>query len=137
MAEDQNGRIAGTTMPDVDKVREQGAANFRATLIVELATISLLIEAGMTTTEAAIQRIEQIQDALSETFWSTRCLRELRAESIYCAIRILSTLLYSGSKFDAMVSASDHSHRFGRFRIMSGSRAISELPGAAAAPHVC
>ena len=70
MAEDQYGRIAGMIMPEVDKVREQGAANFRATLIVELATISLLIEAGMTTTEAAIQRIEQIQDALSETFRS-------------------------------------------------------------------
>ena len=25
MAEDQNGRIAGTITPDVDKVREQGA----------------------------------------------------------------------------------------------------------------
>jgi hypothetical protein len=70
MAEDQNGRIAGTITPDVDKVREQGAANFWATLIVELATISLLIEAGMTSTEAAIQRIEQIQNALSETFRS-------------------------------------------------------------------
>ena len=68
MAEDQNGRIAGTITPDVDKVQEQGAANFRATLIVELATISLLIEAGMTSTEAAIQRIEQ--NALSETFRS-------------------------------------------------------------------
>ena len=70
MAEDQNGRIAGTITPDVDKVQEQGAANFRPTLIVELATISLLIEAGMTSTEAAIQRIEQIQNALSETFRS-------------------------------------------------------------------
>jgi hypothetical protein len=50
MAEDQNSRIADTIMPSADKVREQGAANFRATLIVELATISLLIEAGMTTT---------------------------------------------------------------------------------------
>ena len=59
-----------TIMPDVDKVREQGAANFRATAIVELAIISLLIDAGMTTTEAAIQRIEQIQNALSETFRS-------------------------------------------------------------------
>ena len=55
-----------TIMPDVDKVREQGAANFRATAIVELAIISLLIDAGMTTTEAAIQRIEQIQNALFE-----------------------------------------------------------------------
>jgi hypothetical protein len=70
MAEDQNSRIAGTIMPDVDKVREQSAANFRATVIVELATISLLIDAGMTTTKAAIQRIEQIQNALSETFRS-------------------------------------------------------------------
>jgi len=70
MADDQSGRISDATMPDVDKVREQGAANFRATLIVELATISLLIDAGITTTEAAIQRIEQIQTALSETFRS-------------------------------------------------------------------
>ena len=59
MAEDQNGRIAGTAMPDVDKVREQGAANFRATLIVELATISLLIEAGMTTTVRVILGLDQ------------------------------------------------------------------------------
>jgi hypothetical protein len=70
MAENQNGRIAGMIMPEVDKVREQGAANFRATLIIELATISLLIDAGITTTEAAVQRIEQIQTALSETFRS-------------------------------------------------------------------
>jgi hypothetical protein len=136
MAEDQNGRIAGTTMPDVDKVREQGAANFRATLIVELATISLLIEAGMTTTEAAIQRIEQIQDALSETFRSNEVSQRV-ARVIHLLRDQDNTLLYNGSKFDAMVSASDHSHRFGRFRIMSGSRAISELPGAAAASHVC
>ncbi len=70
MAEDQNGRIAGVIMPEVDKVREQGGANFRATVVIELATISLLIDAGITTTEAAIQRIEQIQTALSETFRS-------------------------------------------------------------------
>jgi hypothetical protein len=39
MAEDQNGRIAGIIMPEVDKVREQGAANFRTTLIIELAKL--------------------------------------------------------------------------------------------------
>ena len=38
MAEDQYTRIAGMIMPEVDKVREQGAANVRATLIIELAT---------------------------------------------------------------------------------------------------
>jgi hypothetical protein len=69
MAEDQNGRIAGMIMPEVDKVRER-AANFRTTLIIELAPISLLIDAGITTAEAAVQRIEQIQTALSETFRS-------------------------------------------------------------------
>ena len=119
MAEDQNGRIAGTTMPDVDKVREQGAANFRATLIVELATISLLIEAGMTTTEAAIQRIEQIQDALSETFRSNEV-----SQRVARVIHLLRDQDIKHSKFDAMVSASDHSNRFGRFKIMSGLRAI-------------
>jgi hypothetical protein len=59
-------RLCQTSTKYENKVRQI----FRATLIVELATISLLIEAGMTTTEAAIQRIEQIQDALSETFRS-------------------------------------------------------------------
>jgi hypothetical protein len=59
MAEDQNSCIADTIMPSADKVREQGAANFRATLIVELATISLLIEAGMTTTVRVILGLDQ------------------------------------------------------------------------------
>jgi len=79
MAEDQNGRIAGTTMPDVDKVREQGAANFRATLIVELATISLLIEAGMTTTEQQFNALNKFKMRYRRHFGATRCLRELRA----------------------------------------------------------
>ncbi len=70
MAADQSERLSDAIMPEVDKVREQGAANFRATLIIELATISLLIDAGITTTDAAIQRIEHIQTALSETFRS-------------------------------------------------------------------
>jgi hypothetical protein len=58
MAEDQNSCIADTIMPSADKVREQGAANFRATLIVELATISLL-KAGMTTTVRVILGLDQ------------------------------------------------------------------------------
>ena len=112
MAEDQNGCIAGTITPDVDKVREQGAANFRATLIVELATISLLIEAGMTSTEAAIQRIEQIQNALSETFRSNEVSQRSRArnpsitrsgqQALYCIM---------DSKFNAIISASGQTRK--------------------------
>jgi hypothetical protein len=35
MAEDRNSRIADTIAPNVDKVPEQGAVNFRAALIVD------------------------------------------------------------------------------------------------------
>jgi hypothetical protein len=70
MAEDQYGRIAGMIMPEVDKVREQGAANFPTTLIIELATISLLIDAGITTTEAVFNALNKFKPALSETFRS-------------------------------------------------------------------
>jgi len=42
--------------------------NFRGSLIIQLATISLLIEARLTTAEAVIQQIEQTQRELPESF---------------------------------------------------------------------
>jgi hypothetical protein len=51
-------------MAKIDEVREHTVANFRGNLIIQLATISLLIDAGITTKEAAIQKIQKIQHDL-------------------------------------------------------------------------
>jgi hypothetical protein len=45
-------------MSKIDEVRDHTVANFRGNLIIQLATISLLIDAGITTKEAAIQKIQ-------------------------------------------------------------------------------
>ena len=55
-------------MSKIDQAREDGVANFRGSLIIQLATISLLIEARLTTAEAVIQQIEQTQRELPESF---------------------------------------------------------------------
>ena len=55
-------------MSKIDEVREHAVANFRGNLIIQLATISLLIDGGFTTKEAAIQEIQKIQNALPENF---------------------------------------------------------------------
>jgi hypothetical protein len=57
---DDFGQTVGFIMSKVDEAREHGVSNFRANLVVDLATLTLLIDAKVITLEGAIQRIEKI-----------------------------------------------------------------------------
>jgi hypothetical protein len=85
MAKDQNGRLAGVIKPEVDKVREQGAANFRTTLIIELATILL---PGSRQPKQLFNALNKFKPRYQRRFGATRYLRELRAQFIFYATRI-------------------------------------------------
>jgi hypothetical protein len=67
MSDDLNGiiRIFATQL---DSTKNQTAAGARTNLILELATLTLLIDADVTTHEKAIQRISEIRLWLSDLF---------------------------------------------------------------------
>ncbi len=62
------GPVAGMIMAEVNKGDERARIKSCAQLVIQLATITLLIDAKITTREAAVQRIDQIRRALPEKF---------------------------------------------------------------------
>jgi hypothetical protein len=69
----------------LDGVANKAAGQFRAAVIVQVAMLRLLIAHKITTTEAAIQEIEQVmaeftkvfqwEDVATSTRWAIDCLR--------------------------------------------------------------
>ena len=81
MADDQNGRIAGTTMPDVDKVfTRTRCANFRATLICGISKyFSAYRGRNLRPLKQQFNALNKFKMRYRRHFGATRCLRELRA----------------------------------------------------------
>jgi hypothetical protein len=54
----------------IREAAKQAAAQFRANMVVQVATLGLLIDAGITTPEAAIERIEETRRQFAQVFES-------------------------------------------------------------------
>lgn len=67
MAEDIS-RVVPAIMSQVAAAKDYAVANYRGNLLIELSTLTLLIDAGITTHEAAIQRMKEIREWLSDVF---------------------------------------------------------------------
>jgi hypothetical protein len=67
VAEDINS-IIPAIMSQIGTAKDYAIANFRGNLIIELSTLTLLIDAKITTHEAAIQRMKEIREWLSDVF---------------------------------------------------------------------
>ena len=52
----------------IDQARERGGANFRANLVVGVATLMLMIEKNIITVDEAVERIEKTQRETPEIF---------------------------------------------------------------------
>jgi hypothetical protein len=68
MAKDINNTTARALGSLIDNAKDQAAANAKASLIVELSTITLLIDEKITTHEKAIQKIKETREWLSDRF---------------------------------------------------------------------
>jgi hypothetical protein len=77
--------IVGPIMTKIADARGQASAQFRANLLVNISTLTLLIDAGVMTTDAAVERIEKTRQDFVEIFegedvakwmtWATDFLR--------------------------------------------------------------